>query len=606
VTDVTVVVAGEAGLGVQSASAVLARQMARSGYHVLAYPNVMSRIRGGHNFTSIRVSDRPVAAIRPQASVVLAFDKLAVEERKPDLIEGGVLILDGDEEPMIEAGRSILPLPMSVTAKRLGGGPAHAGVVALGALCALNSQPLRGLQELLKEQFAAKGAEVVKLNQACAQAGFDYCRERFRGACPCLVPELEKPEKRLLLTGAQAIGLGALAAGVQFYAGYPMSPSTAVLEFLAGKAEEFGVAVEQVEDEVSVINMVAGAAYAGARAMTATSGGGFALMVEGLGLAGMAELPLVVVLGMRPGPATGFPTRTEQAELLYVADCSQDEFPRVVLAPGTAERAFYAIVRAFELAQEFQIPAVVLADQFLLDSSWTMGNLRVLTRPPATTGREGFKGPRVPGFKGSPQTLLDPRPSPCGEGRGEEHRAAPYSYRRFEVTGTGVSPFLRPGTREQLVSAMGSEHDEAGLGSEDAENRKRMMEKRMRKTTGLALRLSGLSEYPGTGEETLALCFGSTFGAVREAVELLNAEGAGIGMVHLDEMVPFPASALGRRLERARKVVCIEQNSTGQLARLVRRETGFSPDEVVLKFDGRPFTGVEVAERLKDALEKRD
>lgn len=564
-TDVTVVVAGEAGLGVQSASAVLTRQVARQGYHVFAYPNVMSRIRGGHNFTSIRVSDRPVAGIRPQANVVLAFDKLAARERKPDLIEGGVLILDGNDEPMIDAGRSILPVPMSAIAKKLGGGPAHAGVVGLGALCALNSQPLRALQSLLKEQFEAKGTDVVKLNLACAQAGFDYCREHFRGACPCLIPEQTKPEKRLLVTGAQTIGLGALAAGVQFYAGYPMSPSTAVFEFLAGKAEEFGIVVEQVEDEVSVVNMVAGAAYAGARAMTATSGGGFALMVEGIGLAGMAELPLVVVLGMRPGPATGFPTRTEQAELLYAADCSQDEFPRLVLAPGTAEQAFYAVVRAFELAQSFQVPAILLVDQYLLDSSWTVGELRI----------------------------------PGGEFRMAGRPAAmPHAYRRFEMSESGVSPFLRPGTREQLVCAMGSEHDEAGLGTEDSANRVRMMDKRMRKLAGLKKEAAGLHEFPGRGADKVVLCFGSVFGPVREAVELLGEEGVEVEMVHLSDMVPFPADELKLRLDAAKRIVCVEQNSTAQLARLVRRETGLSPDEVVLKFDGRPFTGVELAERL--------
>uniref|UniRef100_A0A7C4CCG5 2-oxoacid:acceptor oxidoreductase subunit alpha n=1 Tax=candidate division WOR-3 bacterium TaxID=2052148 RepID=A0A7C4CCG5_UNCW3 len=566
VTDVTVVVAGEAGLGVQSAGTVLTRQLVRQGYHVFAYPNVMSRIRGGHNFTSIRVSERPKAGIRTQANVVLALDEQAAQERKADLIEGGVLVYDSPAEPMIEAGRSILPVPMTAIAKRLGGGPPHAGVVGLGVLCALNSQPLRALQAVLKEQFEARGAEAGRLNAACAQAGFEYGRERFRGVCPCLIPELASWESRLLLTGAQAIGLGALAAGVQFYAGYPMSPSTAILEYLAGKAEEFGIVVEQVEDEVSVINMVAGAAFAGARAMTATSGGGFALMVEGIGLAGMAELPLVVVVGMRPGPATGFPTRTEQAELLYAADCSQDEFPRVVLAPGTAEQAFYATVRAFGLAQRFQSPVIVLTDQFLLDSSWTVGNLQLPIANLQLAGRQS---------------------------------GAAYSFRRFEITESGVSPFLRPGTREQLVMSMGGEHDESGLGSEDAGNRVRMMEKRMRKLEGLRQEAAGLHEFPGRGGATVVVCFGSVFGPLREAVEILAGEGADIGMVHISDIVPFPAKELAQRLAGAKTVVCVEQNSTGQLARLVRRETGFGPDEIILRFDGRPFTGDGLAERLR-------
>lgn len=302
--------------------------------------------------------------------------------------------------------------------------------------------------------------------------------------------------------------------------------------------------------------------------MTATSGGGFALMVEGIGLAGMAELPLVVVLGMRPGPATGFPTRTEQAELLYAADCSQDEFPRLVLAPGTAEQAFYAVIRAFELAQSFQVPAILLVDQYLLDSSWTVGNLQV----PAA----GCRAPVVSG------------------------RTA-HAYRRYEINDSGVSPFLRPGTKDQLVCSMGSEHDESGLGSEDAGNRVRMMDKRMRKLDGLRQQATGLHEFPGRGGDRVVLCFGSTFGPVREAVEMLDEDGAAVEVVHLVDVVPFPAAELKQRLDAAKRVVCVEQNSTGQLTRLLRRETGISPDETVLRFDGRPFTGEELAGRLSEA-----
>jgi 2-oxoglutarate ferredoxin oxidoreductase subunit alpha len=561
VTDVTVIVAGEAGLGIQSATAVLTRVMARGGYHVFAYPDVMSRIRGGHNFFRIRISERPVAAIASRAGVVLAFDRRSVEEHGSDLVPGGVMIAEGEGSAGRVGEGALLPVPMTALARKTGAGPAAAGTVALGALCAVNGHPLRLLQAALAAQFERKGADVVRQNQAAAQSGFDHARRAFKGACPCLIPEVERPEPKLLFTGGQAIGLGALAGGVQFYAGYPMSPSTPILEYLAGKAAESGVVVEQAEDEVSVINMVCGAAYAGARAMTATSGGGFSLMVEGLGLAGMAELPLVVVLAQRPGPATGFPTRTEQADLLFATDCSQDEFPRFVLAPGTAEQAFNAVRRAFELATRYQVPALVLVDQYLVESLWTAGDIRL----PAT-GRAA--APQSGGL-------------------------------RYEVGESGVSPWLVPGRSEQPVCSMGSEHDEAGLPSEDAGNRTRMMEKRMRKRVGMEREFGDVQAYPETGEECMVVCFGTTWGPVREAVDALRAERVRVGMLHFSELVPFPAERARQRLAGARRIVSVENNAFGQLARLFAREAGIEAHERVLKYDGRPFSGEEVAERLR-------
>lgn len=564
-TDVSIIVAGEAGLGIQSATGVLTRMLARNGYHLFAYPDVMSRIRGGHNFFRIRVSERPVAAVSDMAGVVLAFDPRSVAEHRADLVPGGVMVFEGDGPVEHSADITLLPVPLTALAKQAGAGPVAAGVVALGALSALNSQPLRLLAELLQAQFGHKGETVVKGNVVSAQAGFDYVRRRFSGACPCLIPEIERPRPRLLFNGGTAIGLGALAAQVQFFAGYPMSPSTPIMEYLAGKAADAGIIVEQAEDEVSAINMVCGASYAGARAMTATSGGGFSLMVEGLGLAAMAELPVVIVLAQRPGPATGFPTRTEQSDLLFAVDCSQDEFPRFVLAPATAEEAYAATIRAFELAERYQVPALVLVDQFLVESFWTADDLPLPERAAAPPLRT------VPG-------------------------------RRYLITESGVSPRLLPGRQETPVCSMGSEHDEDGLPTESAENRRRMMEKRLRKLTGMGREFGRVYAWPEQGEETLVVCWGTCRDVVREAVARLRRNGVNAGMLWLGELVPFPVEAVLPPLQAARRVIAVELSATGQLARLVSRETGFRIAEQVLKFDGRPFTVEGLARRLQEAI----
>ncbi len=573
--DITLTVAGEAGQGVKSGSAILAKAMSRLGYRVFACPDVMSRIRGGHNFTRIRVSDRPVNSIAPQHNVVLALDELSVKEHRTRTVDGGVIVSDGSETPTWLGKVRRLPIPMTELAKKHGG-VEMAAVAGLGALFALTGSPPAGLEAVLKETFHAKGNKVVGANVETARAGHRVATTRPVKDAACRIPALEEPQRRMLLTGNQATALGALAAGVKLFAGYPMSPATGIMEYLASKQERFGLVVEQVEDEISAINTVIGASYAGVRAMTATSGGGFALMVEGLGLAAMAEIPVVIVVAQRPGPATGFPTRTEQAELLLAASASQDEFPRFVFAPGDAEQAFYATARAVELAGRYQVPAIVLTDQQVADSSWTVEELDF-------------------GRVGRPDDLAD-----------AEFRGLPgYTYRRYRDTASGVSPRLAPGFAEQLVCSMGSEHDEAGLPTEDADNRVKMQAKRMRKLDGMRSDSGAVTAYPGDVEDCVVACFGSTHGAVREAVELLQAEGRRVGMLHIGEPVPFPRAAVLARLSRARQLVVVEQDSTGQLAKLIRRETRRAPDEQILKYDGRPFSGQELAGRLRDSYHGR-
>jgi 2-oxoglutarate ferredoxin oxidoreductase subunit alpha len=593
VTDIALTIAGQAGQGIDTASELLARSLVRGGYHVFAYPNIMSRIRGGHNFTAVRVSDRPVYSPPAKFNALLAMDERSVAEHRQEMVEGGTVVAEcrtanvegraGDERrgglPIAERRTmnderanepTTFRVPMAEIAEQHGGSRTMANVVGLGALFALTGHKPDRLRDLVKERFAAKGEAVVRENLACLSAGAAFVRRKWGGACPCELPKQPGRTKRLLLTGNQAIALGALASGVRFYSGYPMSPATPIMEYLAAKQAEAGLVMEQVEDEIAAINMALGAAFAGARAMTATSGGGFALMVEGLGLAGMAELPVVVVIAMRSGPATGFPTRTEQGELLFAASASQDEFPRFVFAPGTAEEAFYVTNRAFELAAKFQAPAIVLSDQFLSDSLWTLAGLN-LDRVRAS---EDF--PAEPEWQGRPA----------------------YTFQRYAVTESGVSPRLRPGFRGQLVHMLGAEHNEAGFQIEDADIRQRMYEKRMRKFAGMSRALDEPTVYPEATADCVVVCFGSTYGAARAAVDVLRAERLSVAMLHLCDLVPFPRERVAARLATARKVITVEGNSTGQLAALLRRETGIKADAQVLKYDGRPFEAGALAEEI--------
>lgn len=562
--DVTVTVAGQAGQGVDTASDLLARALARSGYRVFAYPDVMSRIRGGHNFTAVRVADFPLGCGSPRHNLLLALDESSIDIHRAEMVDGGVIVAEANRvEPGLEQ------VPMTQVAAQHGAPPAMANVVGLGAVLALTGHPLEVMIELLRERFVSKGERVVKLNADCLRAGAAFISRSKAGSCPCALPQPASRAGGLVITGSQALALGALASDVRFYAGYPMSPATPVMEFLAERQREFGLVVEQAEDEVGALNMVLGASYAGVRAMTATSGGGFSLMVEALGLSGMAELPCVVVLAQRAGPATGFPTRTEQGELLFAVNASQDEFPRLVLAPGDAEQAFYAMNRAFELAGRWQVPAIVLSDQFLSDSLWTVPELDLRR----TSVSED-----------------------CADA--EWVGRATNTYRRYELAADGVSPRIRPGARGQSVRSLGAEHTEEGWQSEDAAVRERMHAKRMRKLKGMAAELEELECWPDERSDCTVVCWGSTRGAVREAVEILRRERAAVGMVHLSELWPFPRARVLARLGRARRIVCVEQNSTGQLAALLRRETRITAHEAVLKYDGRPFTGEALAREL--------
>jgi 2-oxoglutarate ferredoxin oxidoreductase subunit alpha len=557
--DFAVKIGGQAGQGLQTIGEVISRTLVRSGYYVHTIQDYQSRIRGGHNFTLVRVKDGPVASVREALHLLVALDPQTIDEHLQELPPGGALIYD--ESFQVPGGviEHLLPLPLKRLALEAGERVTE-NTVASGAILGLLSGDLGLFKQLLKETFARKGDQVVAMNHKAAQLGYDYAREHCPKCVPIDLAPVEGPP-RMLMTGNEALGLGALAAGCRWMSGYPMTPSTGILDYLASKAAEYGLVVEQAEDEIAAINMAIGASFAGLRALTGTSGGGFALMNEGLALAGMTETPLVVVLAQRPGPATGLPTRTAQEDLLYALHAAHGEFPRVILAPGNAEEAFYLMAKAFNLAERFQVPVIIMSDQSLADSSFTL---------------EGLDFERVKVDRGP---MWNPEGQPA------------YSYQRHAFTESGVSPRAFPGTRDQLVITDSDEHTPDGHLTEDLQIRVKMTEKRnLLKFPTLQSEIAPPQLYgPVTADVTL-MGWGTAHNAVTEAVDILREQEVMANAVFFTEIWPVPVEAVKAVLGPKKLLVAVENNLTSQFARLIYRETGLACDHLVLKYDGRPFT----------------
>jgi 2-oxoglutarate/2-oxoacid ferredoxin oxidoreductase subunit alpha len=569
VNELNLIVAGQAGQGLQVISRTLARMLVRAGYHVFVSQDVMSRIRGGHNFARVRVSTAPVAADGDRAQILVALDPALVERHIPHLAPDAVVVTDAAGAS--PEGVNAVRLPLADLARD----PVMVNAVAVGASLALVGLDPAGLEEMFRSQFASKGEDVVKQNVAAAEAGFRAIVEDQKRCCPHRLLTPPAQGDRLLISGAEALALGAIASGVRVVTGYPMSPATPIVEYCFRHAQEAGLIVEQTEDEVSAANLAIGAAFAGARSMVCTAGGGFCLMTEALSLAGMTETPLVLCVGMRPGPATGLATRTEQADLLFSIYAGHGEFPRAVLTPADAGQAFSASQDAFRIAEKYQTPVIILFDQFMGDALWTV------ERDALKAGnRQGRQERQVPeGLK-------------------------PYSYRRYEVTASGVSPMVLPGAPQQLVYADSDEHTEEGHIAESAATRLLMVNKRNAKLAGIRKELEAPAvEVEAEVEtDTLVFCFGSSRGVVSEALARLRAKGLNAAMVHLRHVWPFPADAVTGLVAKDKKVLTVEENYAGQLAQLLLQECGVRAAGTVRRYDGRQFSVAEVEAGLEELI----
>lgn len=554
--DYSVLVGGEAGQGMDTFAGLLEKTLKRSGYYIFSHSDYMSRVRGGHNFFYIRFSDKPIYSYTSDVDIVFALNEETVELHNSKLKDGGIIITDEG----IAKDKDVIHLDLMETAKSLRNTRVYT-TVGLGAILKYFGIPLEICEEVIREQF---NDEISRVNLNALRAGYAMLDEKHK---------LEVIEdKSILINGNQAVGLGAIAAGCKFYCGYPMTPSTGVLNYIAFHADEMEIAIDQVEDEVAALNMALGASYAGVRAMTGSSGGGFALMVEALSLAGMIEVPIVLINVQRPGPATGFPTRTEQADLRFMIHAGHGEFPRMIMALRSPEDAFYQTARAFNIAEKYQIPVLLMSDQYLADCK--------VTEEPFD-----FSKIEINRYISEGEAVTD-----------EE-------YKRYKFTETGISPRILPGkVPGQVVLVDSDEHDEWGNITESAEIRIKMVEKRLKKLERLKEEIEEPWLIGDERPENLVVTWGSTYGAVREAVERLNEEGNSIGALIFGDIWPLPTEKLLELNNTAKKLINIEQNATAQLEGLIREEALIKSTYKILKYDGRPFSGDELYERLKEVL----
>ncbi len=568
VHDYSVKVGGEAGQGINTIASILSRSFADQGLHLFAYQDYYSRVRGGHNFYQVRTATFPVYTFSDRLEVLMALDKASIDLHAGELNPGGVMIYDQDIEAD-HPGQNALALPMAGLGKEHGGKAVMGNSVAAGAAW----QVMGGNQEILENTlgrlFQKKGSDIAEANIRAARAGADYAKNNFSGHCQCQLHQGNR-NKSLVLTGNEALALGSLAAGCRFISSYPMTPASGVMQYMARQTHRLPLAFEQAEDEIAAINMSIGAANAGARAMVATSGSGFSLMVEGLSLAGMNETPLVIVLGQRPGPATGMATRTEQGDLLFSLHAGNGEFPRAIFAPRTAEEAFWTATHAFNVAEKYQVPVFILTDQHLADSYYTI---------------DPFDLNQVTIDRGH---LLD-----------NEELERMETYHRYEITASGISPRAFPGQGGKCVMVPGNEHMENGYSTEDPSVRTRMQDKRMRKHRGLAEEVKAPGSHGSKDPHTALLTWGSSYGACREAVDEANRQGEKWQVFSLPQLWPFPGAQISEFIGKAERVVSVEMNATGQLGRLLRLETGRQPDLAVLKYDGRPMNAGYVLSQVE-------
>lgn len=550
--EISIVICGQAGQGIKTVESLLTGLIKRFGLHVFSTKEFMSRIRGGMNSTEVRLSTRRVRGFVDRIDILVPLDSEGIGHVRERL---------GEETLVVEAA------PLQKIAREVGD-VSYSNTVAVGALASLLGCEREVGEDFIRGAFSSKGDQVTAGNVSAFGKGFQEGLDRFEGegGGRFRLEAAEEVRDEVLMNGTEGVGLGAIAGGCNFLAFYPMSPATGVGLFIAQHADDFGILVEQAEDEIAAINMVAGAWYAGARALVTTSGGGFALMTEGLSLAAMLETPVVIHLAQRPGPATGLPTRTAQEDLFFVLFSGHGEFPRAVFTPGSVEEAISLTRNAFDLADKYQVPVFILTDQYLVDSAYNLP-------PPELSGREA-KNHFIKTGK---------------------------SYRRYEITADGVSPRGIPGYGEGLVDVDSDEHDETGHITEDSGARRRMVEKRLKKFSGLLREVVEPVFFGDEDFKTLILGWGSTYHTIREALDEVGPAKA--AYLHFPQVFPLWPGITGY-LDRAERVVAVENNATGQFGQLVTMITGRKVDGRVLKYDGRPFSLEEMIGALTEEVRK--
>ena len=572
-------VGGEAGYGIMTTGLIFAKVCSRAGLHVFDHAEYPSLIRGGHNTYQVKAGLEEVFSHAKNVDLLVALNEETIDRHMEELAPGGGIIYDEDKIPLNKEDLrrkniGLYPTPLLRLAEESGGRRVMINSVALGASVGLVDFNFEALSEVIRDVYRGKSEGTIEFNIKAARLGYDYVKSKgMEKEFGYKLPKVGG-KKRMLLTGNEAVVLGAIKTGCKFYAAYPMTPASSILHLMASQERNFNLVVKHTEDEIAAINMVIGASFAGVRAMTATSGGGFSLMSEALGLAGMTETPIVVVLCQRPGPSTGLATRTEQGDLKFVLHASQGDFPRIVIAPGDVEECFYKTIEAFNLAERHQCPVILVLDKYFSESHKTA---------------EKFDVSRVEIDRGP---LLS-----------DEELEKIKEFKRYKITETGTSSRTIPSQKGGIFTATGNEHDETGYLSEDRTVRTEMMDKRFRKLEQAEREIPEPKLFGSKGAEVTIIAWGSTKGPVKEAMKLLDRDGTKASLLQIVYVSPFPTNAVSKIIETAKKTVIVENNKTAQLASLIREKTGKEIEHKILKYDGRQLFPTEIYHRIKEVLQ---
>ncbi len=554
-------IGGEAGFGIMTTGLTFSKIASRSGYHIFDYVEYPSLIRGGHNAIDVVFSKDPVHTLKEEIDILVCLNKQTYTYHNDKLAENALVMYDPEEFEPDKKGIKI-SVPFKKILKELQGAMIMKNTIALGATLALIEGDMEMLYSILSKQFAKKGEKVVEFNKQFAKQGHDHVFTNHKEHIKPFLKKTETIEPQVVLTGNDAFAFGAIASNCRFYSAYPMTPSSSVLATLASWQKKTGIVVRHAEDEIAVINSALGASFAGVRSAVGTSGGGFALMVEAVSFAGIAEIPIVIFLSQRPGPATGMPTWTEQGDLLFAVHAGHGEFPKIVLTPGTMEEMVELTLKAFNLADTYQTPVIVMSDMFLSESHKSV--------------QKSFM-----------KTLLSENPVDRGK---IVKTSTKEKYLRYQLSDDGISELLIPGQKGQTYQANSYEHGEDGLTSEDHVSRVQQVNKRNAKRKTYLKNHFKAPEQIGDidGAEIIFVCWGSTKGSILESMNNLTKKNVKTAVIHFTHVFPLDES-IKVLFKEGKRYVIVESNSQAQFARLLRQETGVAISEAILKYDGRPL-----------------
>ena len=568
-------VGGQQGEGIESTGEIFSIALNRLGYYLYGYRHFSSRIKGGHTNNKIRVSTTEVRSVSDDLDILVAFDQETIDVNYKELHENGIIIADSKINPKKPEGlkASLYAVPFTEIATDLGTSLMK-NMVAVGATCAVLNLNINVFEVVVQEIFGRKGQQIVSKNMEAIQAGYDYLKNQITENSKLMELDKADGQKRLFMIGNDAIALGAIAGGCRFMAAYPITPASEIMEYLIKKLPALGGAVIQTEDEIAAATMAIGANYGGVRAITASAGPGLSLKMEAIGLSGMTETPLVIVDTQRGGPSTGLPTKQEQSDLMSMIYGTHGEIPKIVLAPSTVQEAFYDTAEAFNLAEEYQCPVIILSDLQL-----SLGKQTV----------EPLEFDKVEIRRGK----LITEDLPEIENKGY--------FKRYEVTEDGVSPRVIPGVKNGIHHVTGVEHDETGKPSESAVNRNLQMDKRFRKVEKIKFDTPVYKNSPHEEADLLIIGFNSTRGAIEEAMVRLEKDGMKVNHAHIRLIHPFPTDELLPLVRSAKKIAVVENNATGQLANIIKMNVGYNEKiKKILKYDGNPFLPHEVHTKCKE------